>query len=397
MYQNLLPPLSPAAYSGPIVPPARSAGRTVGKPPYDPPSELNGEPEPRQLARTDDFGYPTAGSAGAQVYLDALQRDAGPPVHLAVDKRGAPPQPTRLQRDYWNTPRATLAKTYADLIRTNPPAAANYRKVVTEAFSAHGGVEGERMDQWMDQVATFMRRGADLLAATLQRADANILPFVREEVTRQIDDGLALLHNEATPPPTLTPTGVVLARAEAERSRRIAEIDNFYAQALLGGKIVGLPPAKQHTTSWIVQGRLVFERLDDALRMAPRAVFVDYLYAWPPTRSIKNIQYGPLNFHGERPKRIDYRDTNFKMRFWNSADDAYKAIGASPEPHEGYEANRYHLRGGTPLPFPASTTLELELIKANAFARIHEAAWHAVQDPPPVQPEPPSDELDLPW
>ena len=375
MFPTTTPPSGPLqATARPITAPARAGPRGAAL-------NLSTPAQPRESAQDDDFGYPAYGSAGAQRFLDRLEDETGsgsgsPATNLNRQDRAG----SGVAFDYSKEPRASLLQTYAEMLRDGlPTAAAGYRKAVVDSIRSRSAVEAWRMDDWFEHAATFLRRVAELRTSVLRHAPDKLKPFAEAELARETEHGLTMLRDQAFAAPVGGTTASVLASAEAERARRIAEIDTFYQQALTGGTVVGLPPGKLRLTYWLRDGRLIFRELDRALAMAPRPEFVRHHSYWPTSiRKTRQFRYAPAQFHGPSPTSIEYVDPAHRPRFGVSSDEACKVIETDFSLDRDHARDRYRTGKGAWLAFPQMTTPELELRKVTGYARLHHAAEQAV-------------------
>lgn len=338
-------------------------------------------PEPRDLALNSDFGHPTYGTPQARDFLRRMKAEnkaseARLPWLPKLRRAAADLKP-----DYWSTPKATLVDTYALLLGTGTLHAERYRQAVVDSFQSHSAEEGRQMHNWLDNVATFLRRSTELLARIVQRCGENTRPYAKAEVARLTQRGLAMLRSDGAVPAVLPMTETVVAAAEAERIRRLAELEDFYQQAMMGRGIMGLPPARDLHTFRICDSRLIFYELKDALLMAPRASFVKKMQSWPVIVSLDTVQYAPHNFHGEIVKRIDFINPDFVRSDFNNNDDVYERILQIPGEDGNSERDQYRFGRGEWTTCPQPTTPELEIQKATWFARIYAAAVRATARP----------------
>lgn len=344
-----------------------------------PAGQTSTPPQPREIARDGDFGYPAYGSSGAQVFLDRLEdesRPGSPATNRTLQARGA----STAAFAYWKEPRASLLQSYVDMLRGSLPAtAADYRKAVVGSIRTQSTAEAWRMDDWFELVATFLRRVAELRTSVMRHATDKVQPFAEAEITRQTERGLTMLLDQPIVAPMTATTASVLASAEAERVRRIAAIDAFYEHALTGGSVVGLPLTKLRFAHWLRDGRLIFRDLDMALAMSPRPEFVKHHNYWPTSiRRSNQFRYGPAQFHGPLPTTIEYTDPAHLPRFGVSSDEAFKVIETDFPLDRDHAKDRYRIDKGAWRRFPQMTTPELELRKATGYARLHHAADLAI-------------------
>lgn len=343
----------------------RQSGATGGDAAWTPPPTL------RDLAQRADFGYPTAGTPAANAFLDQLQAELAP--------RAARAEPTP---EYLEQAAEILVRTYGELLRKGDPAAAlAYRRSVKAAFDRRSSDEGRRIDDWFGQVATFLRRAADLMARTVEETTPDTLPFAKVAVERHIDQGLKMLESQSAVPPLVTTVAGVMQEARQELARRLAEIDTFFEKAQAGGSIAGVPCTRHIRTRWLLDGRYIFEDVKAALAMAPRPV-ADTNAPIPPAGSAmrQEIEYGPQNFHGERPFTIEYADPQVFRGLFLSPYRLIHTLDTDAAPDHDHTKDRYRLHGGSWQHYAQITTPQMEILKCTWYARLHEQARQAIGD-----------------
>ena len=333
-------------------------------------------PEPRDLARQEDFGYPTYGTPAAVAFVERLVAES---ADSAVDAR-AQRSPRAAAQDYRQKPPSTLVQGYSDLLRSGTPtAAADYRRAVVTAFGGGGSAEGGKLDGWFDNVATFLRRMKDLGALVLARADDNTRPFAEAELERHTNHGLRMLRAVSAPPAALATVDSVVQQAQQERSRRVAEVDHFFQRAQSGGAILGVPCTNHHHTYWLRDGRFIFYDLNAALSMAARPVHAGTFDFRPVSyKRFKKLQNAPLDFQGARPTTIEFVDPHFVKKTFDLSEDKIKTIHLNADPDGDHRKDRYRVDNGPWLPFPQPTSYELEHLKAKWFATLQAQAQAAI-------------------